>query len=240
MAELGISALDEAAEVPRAVSSGDRAARIVEVLELDIVLGRLHPRERLIEQALAERFGTNRATIRSVLAELERRALVVRRRNVGATVVDLRPDDVEQIYQAREILETAAAALIRHPVPAAFLARLRAIQREHDAAVAHGDLSTAFKTNIRFHAAINAMCGNRHLVELIELLSARSYAVRSYSHRDPAVLERSSQMHWDMIDALEKGDRDRLVALRRDHLQPSKSAYVRAYRQRFPEEPAGE
>lgn len=210
-----------------------RVQHIVETLELDIVLGRLHPCQRLVEHALAERFETNRATVRAALTDLERRALIVRRRNLGATVIDLSPEDVEQIYEAREIVETAAAALIAYPVEQPVLDRLKALQEKHSAAVAAGDLRQVFKTNIRFHAEMNAICGNPHVIEMVELLAARSFAVRSYAHVDPAMLEEAARTHWAMIDALENADRDRLVALRRAHLQPSKSAYIQAYRQRF-------
>jgi len=225
---------------PRAVvGAGDefpperRVQQIVETLELDIVLGRLHPCQRLVEHALAERFGTNRATVRAALTELERRALIVRRRNLGATVIDLSPEEVEQLYAAREIVETAAAALITYPVEQAVLDRLKKLQEDHSAAVAAGDLRKVFQTNIRFHAEINAICGNPHLIEMVELLAARSFAVRSYAHLDPAMLEEAARTHWAMIDALENADRDRLVALRRAHLQPSKGAYIEAYRWRF-------
>jgi DNA-binding GntR family transcriptional regulator len=55
-------------------------------LEEQIVLGVLHPRERLVEDDLCERFNLKRHVARQVLAEVERRGLVERRKNVGALV----------------------------------------------------------------------------------------------------------------------------------------------------------
>jgi len=43
-------------------------------LEEDIVLGRRHPRERLIEQDLCDRFHTHRGDVRLALFELEKKA----------------------------------------------------------------------------------------------------------------------------------------------------------------------
>ena len=217
-----------------AAPAGDRRTRIVEALELDIVLGRLHPRERLVEQTLAERFRTNRSTVRAALAELERRALIVRRPNAGATVIDLGPDEVVRIYEAREALETAALGLIRFPVPASALDRLHAVQAAHAAAVAAGDLGAVFRTNLRFHEALHGLSGNPHLVELIELMAARSRAVRAYAHPDAAALAQAVADHLAMVRALEAGDGARLAALQRAHLKPSLKAYLDAYRRRFP------
>ncbi len=213
-----------------------RVARIVAAVELDIVLGRLHPRERLTEQAIAQRFSTNRATVRVAFAELERRGLITRPRNVGATVVDFRPAEVEQIYAVRELLETAAARQIQYPVSPDILERLREIQQCHGDAVDRQDLQTVFRENIRFHRELFAICGNRVLVETIESLAQRSYAIRSYSHTDPQYLAAAREDHRAMIEALASGDRDRLVELCRRHLVPSREAYIRAYRRRFPHE----
>src|SRR5215475_5464349 len=51
---------------------------ITESLEEEIVLGRRHPRERLIEQELCDRFKTHRADVRMALFELERKGLIQR------------------------------------------------------------------------------------------------------------------------------------------------------------------
>ena len=56
---------------------------IVDKLETDIVFGRLHPRERLIEDDLMARFGAKRHLVRQALVELERMGLVRRTRNRG-------------------------------------------------------------------------------------------------------------------------------------------------------------
>ncbi|MCP3055496.1 GntR family transcriptional regulator, partial [Aurantimonas sp. LRZ36] len=59
---------------------------IAAALEEEIVFGRLHPRERLIEEELASRFEAKRHIVRQALVELERLGLVERVRNRGAVV----------------------------------------------------------------------------------------------------------------------------------------------------------
>lgn len=211
----------------------DQVRRIVQALEADIVLGRLMPRERLVEQSLAKRFGTNRSLVRAALAELERLNLVVRRPSVGASVINLEPDQVMQLYEARLAVEVAAVHAIRTPVGADVIALLGAIQDNHSAAIEGGDGEAVFRSNIRFHRALFAQCGNPYLLELINDLASRSYAVRSYSHTDPAILGAAACCHRRMIDALAGGDLTALEALVREHHRPSRDAYVRAYRMRF-------
>src|SRR5215472_19295803 len=78
------------------------AALIARRIEEDIVLGRRHPRERLIEQDLSDLFHTHRGDVRLALFELEKKGLVERIPNRGAMVRGLTPLDVRQIYAGRE------------------------------------------------------------------------------------------------------------------------------------------
>src|SRR5258707_9662405 len=66
---------------------------IARSLEEDIVLGRRHPREHLVEQDLCERFNTHRGDVRLALFELEKKGIIRRIPNRGAIVRDLTPDD---------------------------------------------------------------------------------------------------------------------------------------------------
>lgn len=81
------------------------AERIATSLEEDIVLGRCHPRARLIEQDLCDRFNTHRGDVRLALFELEKKGIVQRIPNRGAIVRDLTPKEVLEIYAVRQELE---------------------------------------------------------------------------------------------------------------------------------------
>src|SRR5271163_3999356 len=104
-------------------------------LEEDIVLGRRHPRERLIEQDLCERFDTHRGDVRLALFELEKKGIVQRIPNRGAIVRDLTPREVMDIYAVREELEVMVARILPFPVAPSWVAQLEQIQERHSAAV---------------------------------------------------------------------------------------------------------
>src|SRR5579859_616685 len=126
------------------------AEKIATRLEEDIVLGRRHPRERLVEQELCDRFNTHRGDVRLALFELEKKGLIQRVPNRGATVRDLTPEEVREIYAVREELEVMAARILPLPVAAADLAKLDELQKRHSAAVDAGDMLTVFHTNMNF------------------------------------------------------------------------------------------
>jgi DNA-binding GntR family transcriptional regulator len=59
-----------------ALAQSSTAVRIARELEKDIVLGRRHPRERLVEQDLCDEFHTHRGDVRLALFELEKIGIV--------------------------------------------------------------------------------------------------------------------------------------------------------------------
>lgn len=209
------------------------ADRIATRLEEDIVLGRLHPRERLVEQDLCDRFHTHRGDVRLALFELEKKSILQRIPNRGAVVRDLTPKDVMEIYAVREDLEVMAARILPFPVATADLAKLDELQRQHSAAVDREDMLTVFYTNLHFHQTLFGLCGNACLIETIKQLEQKVYGIRFYANAFPEALDRARRDHGAMIKALRAERRDQLIALTRSHLKPSPQAYIRAYERRF-------
>lgn len=214
--------------------SGPAIADIIAAsLEEEIVLGRRHPRERLVEQDLCDRFHTHRGDVRLALFELEKKGLIERIPNRGAMVRDLTPKEVTEIYAVREELEVMAARILPFPVAASDLAKLDELQKKHSAAVDSGDMLTVFRTNLQFHQAMFGLCGNACLIETIERLAQKVSGIRSYANAIPEALDRVRRDHVEIVDALSDSRRDELIDLTRRHLKPSPTAYIRAYERRF-------
>lgn len=209
------------------------AELIATSLEEDIVLGRRHPRERLIEQDLCEKFNTHRADVRRAFFELEKKGIIERIPNRGAIVRDLTPKEVTEIYAVREELEVMAVRILPFPVARSDIEKLDDIQRNHSAAIASGDLLTVFYSNLHFHRTLFELCGNTCLIETIEQLGQKVYGIRSYANAFPEALDRARHDHVAMIAALRASNRDELIVLTRRHLEPSPDAYIRAYQRRF-------
>jgi DNA-binding GntR family transcriptional regulator len=209
------------------------AEHIATSLEEDIVLGRCHPRARLIEQDLCDRFNTHRGDVRLALFELEKKGIVERIPNRGAIVRDLTPKEVMEIYAVREELEVMAVRILPFPVAVSSIAELEKIQERHSAAIEKDDLLAVFYANLQLHQTLFALCGNTCLIEIIRTLEQKVYGIRFYANALPQALERARRDHFDMIKALRNSERNELIKLTRQHLKPSPQAYIRAYERRF-------
>jgi DNA-binding GntR family transcriptional regulator len=207
---------------------------IVAMLEEEIALGKIGPRERLVEEELAQRFDVKRHVARQALADLESMGLVVRQPHRGAAVRDYGVAEIEQLYTARQLVECYAAGLIALPAPAELIEALKAIHERHRAAVGQGDLRRVFRENLLFHKTFFVACGNVPLVEVIETLAMKTHAIRSFSIGDPDLLAAVCREHAEMIELLQGANRERLVELVGQHLQPAKNAYLKLARHKAP------
>jgi DNA-binding GntR family transcriptional regulator len=207
---------------------------IVAMLEEEIALGKIGPRERLVEEELAQRFDVKRHVARQALADLESMGLVVRQPHRGAAVRDYDVAEIEQLYAARQLVECYAAGLIALPVSDELVEALQAIHERHSAAVMAGNLRRVFRENLLFHKTFFAACGNAPLVEVIDMLAMKTHAIRSFSIGDPDLLAAVCREHAEMIDLLKRNERERLVTLVGQHLQPAKNAYLKLARHRAP------
>lgn len=217
---------------PERRPGGADLAQVVEALEEDIIFGRLRPRERLVEDALMERFGAKRHVVRQALTELERMQIVTRERHKGSAVRDFPLADIEAIYEIREVLQRHAAERIPLPAPRALTARLAAIHEDHSRAVAADDLRAVYRLNNAFHDTLFGACDNAYLVEAIARYAWLAHAIRSYRMADKALLAQARDEHGLMVEALRGGDRAALVRLCVAHIMPSKNAYLALERAR--------
>lgn len=219
---------------PSIEASKTLVSDIVGVLEEDIALGLLHPRERLTEDNLTAQFGVKRHLVRQALVELQQFGIVRHVKNRGAVVGDMKPAEVVEIYAVRSILEAAAVDVMDLPLSEHVIERLISIQREHQGGVADKDYRRVFRANLLFHKCLFGACGNTCLSEIIENFSIKVHGVRSHSIMHPKYLEMACDEHWEIIEAAVAGNREMLRQLCKQHLEPSMKFYIETYEMRFP------
>lgn len=214
----------------REVSPENSVQKIVKSLEVDIVLGRLYPRERLVEEKLAKRFNTTRHVVRQALMELEIGGLVVRETNKGATVGEYSAEKVNQLYQMRELVEGQAALLIPLPVADNQLSQLNDICDKHATAVERSDMLGVVAANKEFHQVVYRLCGNDFLADVIDEMAKKSNLVRFTSSTNQSLLKLARDEHYLILEALGKDDNKKLADICIKHIQPSRLMYLERHK----------
>ncbi len=202
---------------------------LVDNIKQEIIFGRLRPRERLIEDELSQRFGASRHLVRSAFAELQQMGLLTRRPNKGAVVRDFAPEEVDEIYEMRALLQAEAASRIPLPPDPELVEELERIHAAYEFEVAARNLKRVCVLNNAFHHTIFSACDNHCLSGMIQRIWTETLGIRCYAIGDPLLLERSLGEHREMLDALKAGDRQKLVRLCVEHIWPALEAYKAAH-----------
>jgi DNA-binding GntR family transcriptional regulator len=204
----------------------EEQAEVIRRLEEDIIFGRFAPGARLIEDTLMSRYGASRHFVRQALFQLERRGIVLREKNVGATVRFYSSEEVRQIYEVREMLTRQAALMIPLPAPAELIEHLTELQRQYCAKADARDLRGIHEANDAFHLALFSACDNPYLVRSLQDYMDLTLPMRAKNLADQQGLALSRRQHDLMIELLKARDSWALAQLSVDHMQASKSDYL--------------
>jgi DNA-binding GntR family transcriptional regulator len=195
-------------------------------LESAILTGELRPRERLIEQELAERLGMSRTPIREALRRLEERGLVRILPHRGAVVADISPVDIENIYAVRCHVESLAARLAAERITPKTIQQVRDIESAQSRRSAVRNIRALMQANDAFHDTIYGAAGNPCLLEVIQQLRRQVHPVRFSAWSQPDRIARSLTEHREMIEVLRRRDGAGLAELTQRHLSVAKDAYL--------------
>jgi DNA-binding GntR family transcriptional regulator len=204
----------------------EEQADVIRRLEEDIIFGLFAPGSRLVEDTLMQRYGASRHFVRQGLFQLERQGIVLREKNIGATVRFYSAEEVRQIYEVREMLTRQAALMIALPAPPQLIDQLVGLQRRYCAHAEAQHLRGIHEANDAFHVALFSASGNPYLVRSLQDYMNLTLPMRAKNLADKEGLALSRRQHELMIELLRGRDSWALAQLCVDHMQFSKKDYL--------------
>ncbi|WP_037081420.1 GntR family transcriptional regulator [Pseudonocardia spinosispora] len=184
------------------MEQGDVAYR---TLREDITEWRLAPGASLGEVELGRRLGMSRTPVREALKRLAREGLVRTDAGRSAIVAPLSVDEVVQLYQAREAVESYLLRLAAHASDRSAFDELgtryqRAAQRPRI------DADEIYRLSQEFDTAVDAAAANRFLAGMLTELRGQLNRLRRLARQRPERLRESAVQHVAMCRAIRDGD----------------------------------
>jgi DNA-binding GntR family transcriptional regulator len=196
-----------------AFNHGRRRPSVVRAVLTDVFQGRLRAGDRLVTQALADRFGVSHTPIREALIELAGIGVVDLLPNRGAVVRKVTAKDVREVCQVRRSLECLATRRACGRIDRAALAGLGSETETLTAAAATAETVTrARDVDDRLHDTIAASCGNNFLRAELARLKTLFRAFRDVAweqeeeRNDYHRIGVEAREHLALIRALEAAD----------------------------------
>jgi DNA-binding GntR family transcriptional regulator len=189
-----------------------------------IITGRLVQGQRLVERELCEMTGVSRASIREALRGLEAEGLVTTVPHRGPVVSTITPEEAEELYRARALLEGfAGRECARHRDPKTVkglkdaIAKLKIAARE-------GDMQGLLASKTEFYAALINGCRNTFIENMLRPLHDRITVLRIRSMSQPKRINKSLREVTAIMRAIETGDMVAAERLCIEHIETAATA----------------
>lgn len=121
------------------------------------------PGDRLIENEIADELGLSRTPVRNALRKLTAVGFLENPRNRGCSVPKLNPQDMEEAFESRRLIESYAAGEAAVRAKAASLDHLEALLNQQEKLYSQRDVQGFHESNREFHTSIVAMGGNSYI-----------------------------------------------------------------------------
>lgn len=191
-------------------------------LRAALVAGHMRPGVLYSAPALAEKFAVSATPVREAMLDLASEGLVEAVRNKGFRVTELTDQELDEISQLRALIEVPTVRDIAARCDSSMAPRveeLRAEAREIEMMAVNRDLIGYVEADRRFHLALLELAGNRHLVQVIDNLRARSRLYGLQALADRGQLGTSAREHEELVDLVLARDAEGAARLMAKHIR---------------------
>ena len=216
-----------------------------------LVAGRLSPGERLCNRGLAKEIGVSLIPVREAISQLVSEGLAEHRPRMGAFVMEIGREELEELYDLREALECHAIAKAVGRLTEAelaamddFGAELAEVRRE--LLQGDGEHWTAEQmdrwnmADAGLHMTLLRAAGNRRALKTVSDLRLMTYIFgRRWDSRPLDDLEEICRQHEQIVAALRQSDAPAAVTVMREHLRRGCRLALAQFGRRRMDEAAG-
>lgn len=177
--------------------------------------GRLAAGARVNEVWLAQTLGVSRTPVREALSRLASEGALSSAPSLGFNVRPLTIDEFQQLYELRPLLDPEALRL-GGLLPSD---RIEQLSRINGALAKERDGAAAIALDDEFHLELIAQCPNRLLIDFIRNVMQRTRRYELALMRETRNVERASDEHDGILDALRQRNMKAACAALKQNMQ---------------------
>jgi len=203
--------------------------KVFEILEDDILSGKLEPGDSLIETKLSEELGVSRTPIREAIRQLELEGLVKSIPNKGAVVLGVSIQDIKDIYAIRTLIEGLAARWAAEKITPEEIAALQESVELLEFYTGKNDMQHLQKFDSRFHEIIYDACKSNPLKKTLSSFHHYIKNARALSFQTPGRAKKALEEHKAILKAIMEGDSKTAEILACEHVKNAGENFIKYY-----------
>ena len=159
------------------------------------------------------------------MKKLEQQGILVRKPYRGVTIRFFSRDEIEEIYEAREMLHREAIMKIKTLNDKLWIKNLEIINSNYYQEIKKEDLSEIYNINKLFHEEIFKGTKNEYIIKMIDYSNSLTHCIQSHALTNHDLLEKSFSEHEMIISAIKSKDLITLRELTIEHMNPARKFY---------------
>ena len=191
------------------------------IIKENIITCKYAPGELLNETHLMEEVGASRTPIREALSKLEQEKLVKIFSKKGIMVSELSIKEIGDVYQVRLMLEPQMIRQFGAGLPVEKMEECRNILMSYKP-----EMTVAEKNYLddSLHRLIIDNCPNNYFNEWMTLIYSQNQRLRIITGQLNHRMERNTDEHKEIVEAMLRGDFDGAAELMEEHLEQGRQS----------------
>lgn len=193
--------------------------RVFHKIRDDILEGKYEIGEEIRETKIATELGVSRTPVREAIRQLELEGLVSVILNKGAVVTGISPQDIEDIYNIRTLIEGLAARWAALKITAKDLKELENIVNLTEFYIKRGETEELHVLDNRFHEILYESSHSKPLQHILSPFHHYVQNARRTSLSTPGRAQRALEEHKAILEALKEKNPDLAEASTNQHVK---------------------
>ena len=169
--------------------------------------------ERLAESTWAEKLNVNRADVKQAMSRLQGEGLLTAGSKGGFFVKEFTQEELNELYEIRNILETAAAERAIAHATRQDLDQLESIAVLMQNLAENGYVMGLREADLDFHETLVKCAHNKKLEQLYQMANLPISVLVNSEMIDKQILVKSIQDHLRIVQNIRAGNKDEVLRL---------------------------
>jgi len=166
----------------------------------------ISPGEQIHIEDFMEKLEVSRTPIREAFLRLANEGLVVVKPRVGYFVGEITEDDIRDLFEVRELIETRAARKAAELLSDEEIKTIEQLLNESEEAVKKNNIDKYLENEIEFHDYLQKHIQNKRFIAFMDSINDLTYRERKLSVRSAENIKQTLVEHRRILEALQKKD----------------------------------